>query len=214
VNSGQMLVIALSVLLALWYFGGMLVNRKRGIATYYWLREGLRDAVGEVTEGRWIGSAASGARLTVGDARSPFRRVEAVFLLEAREILPWWLFQRLRGRRDQMILKASLRSVPAPLDAARAESAVLRQMQAEGRPRAVEGPAGFVFLLRGRAAEADLRPWKAFLERYGDAVVSLSLSRRQPHLVLRVSLPLLQAREEPAAAFFAALGAACGAAEG
>ncbi len=209
-NLGQVLVIALSVVLALGYFWGMLINRKRGIATYYWLREGLLAAVGEVSEARWIGSAASGARLTVGEARPPFRRMEVVFLLEAREILPWWLFQRLRGRRDQMILKASLRSLPLAFDAAPAGSATLRQMQAEGNPRPVEGPHGLVFLLRGKTREADLSPWRAFLEQYGDAVISLSVSRRQPHVVARFSLPPLQAKGEPAKAFFEALARACG----
>lgn len=211
-NVGQIIVIALSVVLALGYFWGMLLNRKRGIATYYWLREGLQATIGEVTEGRWIGSAASGARLLVSEPRPPFRRVEVVFLLEAREILPWWLFQRLRGRRDQMILKAALRSLPPAIDAARAQSAVLRQMQAEGKPKTVEGPGDFVFLLRGKAREADLKPWQDFLARYGEAVISLSLSHRQPHVVLRLSLPPLQAQEEPAAAFFEALAAACEAA--
>ncbi len=208
---GQVFVIALSVVLAVGYFWGMLINRKRGIATYYWLREGLQDAVGEVTEARWIGSAASGARLTVGEARAPFRRMEVVFLLEAREILPWWLFQRLRGRRDQMVLKASLRALAPSLDAARSDSPELRQMQAEGKPRLVEGPQGFTFLLRGKTREADLKPWEAFLARYGDALISLSVSRRQPHVVLRLSLPPLQAKGEPASAFFEALAAACAA---
>ncbi len=208
-NVGQMLLVALSVVLMLWYFWGMIINRKRGIATYYWLREGLREAVGELTEARWLGA---GARLVVGEARSPFRRMEVVFRLEARDILPWWLFQRLRGHRDYMVLEAALRTLPPAWEAARAGSPELRQMQTEGRAKAVDGPHGLTLLLRGKTREADLKPWKAFLERYGDALISLSVSRRQPHVVLRLSLPPLQAKEEPARAFFEALAAACAAA--
>jgi len=206
---GQVFVIVLSVLLALWYFWGMLINRKRGIATYYWLREGLLASVGEVTEARWIGSAASGARLVVGEARAPFRRMEVVFLLESREILPWWLYQRLRGRRDQMVLKASLRTLLPAVDIAPAGSATLRQMQEEGKPKVLEGPQGFVFLLRGKTRPEDVKPWEDFLARYGEAVISLSVSHRQPHLVMSLSLPPLQARGEPAKAFFEALAVAC-----
>ena len=208
-STGQIAVIALSVVLAMWYLGGMVANRKRGMATYYWLREGLQAVIGEVSEGRWIGSAAGGARLVVGKANAPFHRVEVVFLLEAREILPWWLFNRLRGKQDEMIFKASLRALPVAFDAAPAESAALRQMEVEGKPRRAEGPLGLVFLLRGKTTMADLAPWQEFLRKYGAAVRSLSVSRRQPHVVMRVALPPLQAQGEPAAAFFAALAEAC-----
>ena len=110
---GRMILIALSILVVIWYLWGTIINRKRGIATYYWLREGLREAVGEPVEGQWLNAAGTRARLVVPKARTPFRQMEVTFALVARDILPVWLFHLIRGQGDEMIVIASLRSLPA-----------------------------------------------------------------------------------------------------
>ena len=114
---GRISLIALSVLVAVWYLAGTIINRKRGLATYYWLREGLREAVGEPSEGQWLNPAGTQARLAVANARAPFRKMEITFSLIARDILPLWLFNLVRGKGDEMIVTASLRSLPASREA-------------------------------------------------------------------------------------------------
>ena len=102
-------VIGLCVLLVLWYGGAHLFNRRRGQRLFRWLEAGL-DVLGSEREAGWLGSAASGARINVVHASPPFRRMEITLLLENREIPPAWLVGRLRGQRDWLIIKATLRS--------------------------------------------------------------------------------------------------------
>ena len=110
-NQGQIIVIVISAFMGVWFFLGSVYNRRRGMAVFNWLRSGI-EQFGKLSEARWIGSSGSGARLVIGQAKSPYQRIEIVFLLESREILPLWLFNHLRGKRDEMIMKANLRSVP------------------------------------------------------------------------------------------------------
>jgi hypothetical protein len=111
VDIGQQIVIGISVFLVVWYIALSSVNRRRGIATYQWLQDGL-SRLGKISESRWIGSASSGARLAIAEAQPPFRKIEVIFLLESREILPLWIFNHLRGKRDELIIKASLSGRP------------------------------------------------------------------------------------------------------
>ncbi|RMF44807.1 MAG: hypothetical protein D6755_08780, partial [Anaerolineae bacterium] len=110
-NPGQQIVIVVSVLLVVWYVAFSYVNRKRGVALYRWLREGI-EQLGALSHVGWIGSASNGGQMLVDKAQPPFSRVEVVFLLQSREVLPLWLFNLGRGKRDEMIVKAVLRAAP------------------------------------------------------------------------------------------------------
>ena len=201
---GEWIVIGLSVVMAVWFGIGSFYNRRRGIRTYRWIQAGLSQ-LGKIGEAAWIGSAASGARLVVPQAQTPFRRVETVFLLESREILPLWLFNRLRNKQDEMILKAALRSVPpVELEAApKSDRQTKALLSAERRPyEQVEAPDGFLIARRG-ASEVDLERINAFLREYRESIIRLSLQRQVPHLILRVRLPQLE--QGPPEAFFEAV---------
>ncbi|MGD2028198.1 MAG: hypothetical protein PVI99_10310 [Anaerolineales bacterium] len=200
---GQYIIIGLSIFFALWYFVGAIINRKRGVATFHWLRDGL-ETNGKVTEARWIGSSGSGARLTVGVAQPPFQRIEVVFLLDSREILPLWLVNLLRNKRDEMILKANLRSRPSvELEIGRQGSKDVKVLKAGGDmpPYQQAGTAaGFDILSRGKANETQLARLQSFIEKYNTSIKRISLQRQMPHLILRTDLPPL--REKEAEAFF------------
>jgi hypothetical protein len=77
VNLGQQIVIIISVFLVVWYLIFATINRRRGIALFYWLREGLQT-LGEIDDVSWIGSSGSGAHLVVGKAQKPFQRIEMI----------------------------------------------------------------------------------------------------------------------------------------
>ena len=109
-DTGLAAIIGLCVILALWYGVGYLYNRQRGQRLFHWLEQGL-DVLGGERESGWIGSPASGARVNILHAAPPFRRLEITLLLENREVPLLWLFDRLRGRRDRLIIKATLRSL-------------------------------------------------------------------------------------------------------
>ncbi len=205
---GQSIIIGLSVFMGLWYIVGATINRRRGVATFRWLREGM-ETTGKVTEARWIGSSGSGARLTVGKADRPFQRIEVVFLLDSREILPLWLVNLLRNKRDEMILKANLRSLPSgEIEVGRTGSKDVKVLKAgsDSAPyQQVTTTAGFEVLSRGKADETQLGQLQSFIEKYSASVKRISLQRQMPHLIVRADLPRM--REEAAETFFKDLNA-------
>ncbi len=206
---GQQIIIAAGVFLAGWYGVFFVLNRRRGIATYYWLREGVEAKIGEITNAGWIGSSASGAHFEVGKAEVPFKQLEILFLLESREILPLWIFNRLRGKRDELILKASLRASPKlEVEVAHKGGRHLKGLVSEGQKRPYEwisASGGFDIVRRGRKDSGMVERLMAFLDQHGAAVQQISLRRKMPNLVVRVSLSSIQ--DEPAGEFLAALQA-------
>lgn len=193
-DTGQWIAIGLSAVLGAWYVVGALINRRRGVATYQWLQKGL-EQIGKISEAKWIGSSGSGARLLVTRAARPFRRIEIIFLLESREIMPIWLFNRLRDKQDEMILKAVLRKPPAwELEAAPEGDRKLKgylSNPGEGRTpfEQVSAPEGFSVLARRRSTTDDLEALSRFLAKYPKAVVQFSLRKQPPHLILRLKVP-------------------------
>lgn len=182
-NFGQQIIIAVSLVLVVWYVGFSFVNRKRGVSLYYWLREGV-ETLGPVSGVRWIGSAANGGQMVVEKAVPPFSRVELAFLLQSREILPLWLFNLGRGKRDELILKITLRH--APLHQVEAQPQGRRMALAEGY---VTGePLGGLQIAVQDSEAIVGKPLRTFLGRYGAHIRLFSLQRTKPHLILRLSL--------------------------
>lgn len=202
-NLGQQIVIIISVFLVVWYVIFATINRRRGIGMYYWLREGLQT-LGDIAEARWIGSSGSGARLVVDKADKPFQRIEMIYLLESREILPLWIFNRLRGKRDEIILKASLRNPPSlEVEVARSGDRQFHDLvdKEQKKPyNLLPDSEPFVIAQRGQPDESWLGRLGEFLERYEDNLFRISLQRDSPHLILRSYLP--DPERENAEAFF------------
>jgi hypothetical protein len=187
-DPGTVAVIGLSALLALWYGGGHLYNRRRGQRLFHWLKAGL-GVLGGGTEAGWIGSPASGARINVRHAAPPFRRLEITLLLENREILPWWLLQRLRGRRDWLIIKATLRSPRrGEVEVVPAVGRIAQDLRRDTDLPWVwkDGPYRLAVAYQGPGAQvqaAALQPW---LEIYGPYLHRFSWRKTDPHIQLQV----------------------------
>lgn len=96
-------------LIIAWFAIGCIYNLRRGEAALRWLQVGL-PKIGERTSLRWMGSSV--AELVVENAQSPLRRVETLVVLAPR-VVPWmWLWTRLRRRRDTLIFRCQLASLP------------------------------------------------------------------------------------------------------
>lgn len=177
---GEWIVIGVCAILILGYIGGYYYNRRRAEQILAWLRPGL-ESLGKVGSGERLGSLVTGGRLIVLEPELPFQRFEAIYLLEPRENLLFWLFYRLQGRRDELVLKISLLKSP--------------KVEIELKKR---GRRGFT-----PQAENGNERLEAFMEQYGRAIFHLALRHEEPHLFVRAYLPeLLTKRAE---AFFAAL---------
>jgi hypothetical protein len=194
---GQWIMIGLSAILAIWFAVGFIYNRRRGERVSRWMMAGMKF-LGDISEIAWIGSSASGARMVVKEARSPFRHIEAMFLLESREILPIWLFNRIRGKSDEAIIKADFRTAPKEvLEVSRTN--LHRREQHQHDPNQTINASeiilhGFKITHSGRTQEGNYSKITNFLEKYGFGVNKISIHRKKPHLIVRLHLPGLLAK--------------------
>lgn len=108
-SSELAIFVVVVVVIVGWFALGTHVNVRKGHHMLDWLQGGL-PLIGEKTTLRWLGSSV--VHLQVEKAHEPFRRVEVLIVLEPRDVPPLWLLSRLRGRRDVLIVRTELRSVP------------------------------------------------------------------------------------------------------
>lgn len=196
-NTGEWVVIGLSAFLFAWYFFATAANRKKGLAAYRWLRQGL-EALGNVSKAEWIGAANMGARLSVKNARKPLRKVETHYLLEPREFLPYWVFSRLRGRREEMVIKVTLRNSPGnTLTLKRVTARQYKKLPLDQRM-----PDGFQRLRDGTTSPVHTR-MDAFLAAYAPLIDRIHLKVQAPHLEIHARLGSISDIE--AVPFFEAL---------
>jgi hypothetical protein len=92
-----------------WLFGGTLLNRRRAAALSRWAYR-QAEPYGAKLQVRWTTLAAF--ELTAAEAKAPFRRLSLTGLLESREMPFVWLWNRLRGRRDLLVVRAEPRKRP------------------------------------------------------------------------------------------------------
>ncbi len=102
------LVLAVLVIMG-WFAFGMIYNLRRGDAYLRWMQTGL-PAIGERTTFRWLGTSV--VELVVEHARKPLRRLETLLVLSPRDVLWMWLFTLGQGRRDTLIFRANLLTIP------------------------------------------------------------------------------------------------------
>jgi hypothetical protein len=89
---------------------GRWVNRRRARRISDWLEPGLRSLGGRPTVQHVTRSAF---RIQVADARRPFRTITASVVLISREVLPTWMWERLKGHDDLLVLHVTFRHPPA-----------------------------------------------------------------------------------------------------
>ncbi|MHB8776701.1 MAG: hypothetical protein ACYC6R_02925 [Anaerolineales bacterium] len=193
-DAGQWLVIGVCAVLIVGYIGGYYYNRRTAEQILAWLKKGL-EQWGPVTPGERLGGLATGGSLSVNAASEPFQRIEAIFLLEPRENLIFWLFDRLRGRRDELVLKIVLRAAPGKeslIEAGLHRDRDFQQAIEKEKSPIIESAVHELEVAHwGKKSQAGARA-RLFLERYGRSVTRLSVRRQAPHVFLRARLkPLL-----------------------
>ena len=194
-DTGQWVVIGLSAFLFIWYFAANAYSRQRGVAAYRWLYRAL-EGFGKI-QAEWIGASSAGARLVVSKASKPFQRVEAVYLLEPREFLPYWAFSRLRGKRDEVVVKITLRFSPKTTLEVRRDSGHQSPNTSNGTGKSIHLLDGFEMIYDGPEDQRLIDGLKAFLSDQGASVRMITLQREAPHLVIHAKLsPVLHSPAE------------------
>ncbi len=205
-ESGQTLLIAAIIIVLGWFALGLTWNLRKGNALLRWMQAGLPQ-LGEHTTMRWLGSSA--IELVIGKARSPFKQVTLLAVMEPRDI-PWlWLISRFQHRRDVLIVRAQLQTAPTyefDLIAPDAWNETKSSGQPAARQWALEplddlnfgAPSTTRLLSRATAAEA-----LPVARRVQPRVWRLSARRDDTQLELHIPLPNL--RQTHAPEFFTAV---------
>jgi hypothetical protein len=106
---GLPIAVGLGVILVGWYWAGNEVMRRRAHRLALWGKRVI-DPFGGTQRIRWLGGQAF--RLEVEGPKAPFRSLTLTGLVESWDVPMVWAWNRLRGRRDIVLLQASLRQQP------------------------------------------------------------------------------------------------------
>jgi hypothetical protein len=200
-------IVGFGLFLVIWYFGASVYNRRRGLAIYHWIMSGLDDFGGEVS-GKWLGSSGSGAQLHVHGAAPPFKTLDIIYLLTSRELLPLFLVDLMRGKRDQLIIKTEIRPhFIGEVEVLPEKSSLTRQMQSEqNKPWTINTLSHqLISGLRGSDGSKLQQALEPFAEKYGANIRRISWGRKAPHLIIMLSLTGLFDKDGSASALYADL---------
>jgi hypothetical protein len=195
-----------------WFAFGVVWNIRRGNAVLKWLQGGLPH-LGEKTTLRWLGSSV--VELGLAKAKPPFRRAELLLVMEPRDV-PWfWVFARLRGRRDTLIFRGQLASAPqfefdvlAPGSWSE-QIALQRGETRRWEAETLAADATFRAPSATRPLSRQVAPGALeCARRVGATVWRLSSRREFPHLELHIPLP--DPNQQDATEFVSALRALAG----
>jgi len=174
------------ILLVLGYLAGQWLNRQRSKRLGNWLQAGV-GALGGRVAWRWIKSVTSGAEVTVQDARAPYRNLSISYYLLTREFPPLWLWERIRGKRDLLALKADLRLQPGRefeiLPAGGKLRKELDEATADAPYQWTELSDGLAMGGRSAVDPVALQRATEFMKTYGPYVQRISLRRRAPNVM-------------------------------
>jgi hypothetical protein len=174
------------IFLVLGFLAGQWLNRRRSKRLGSWLQAGV-GALGGRVAWRWIKSMTSGAEVTVQEARAPYRNLSISYYLLTREFPPLWLWERIRGKRDLLALKADLRLMPGREFEIVPAGGKLRRELEQAAPDAnyqwVDLSNGLAIGGSGAVDKVAQERAVSFLKEYGPYIERVSLRRRAPHVM-------------------------------
>ena len=98
-----------AIVLMIGFGVGRWTNNQRARAIADWLEPGLRSLGGTAAVQKINRSAF---RFKMSDARPPFQTVTTSVVLISREFLPTWLWERINGRHDLLVVHVTFREPP------------------------------------------------------------------------------------------------------
>lgn len=185
------IVIAVTILLLVWYFVGAQWNRRRSRLFVRGLAKGFAG-LDPPPKIQWLG--ASAFQILAASPPEPFKSLGIMVVLEPREMLLLWIVSRFRGRQDLLVIKGELRRDP------RWELELFDPGTPTGREgsRSAEAERWVVadaavppdFRWAYPAFQGDPRPrWTGILEGLPFRLHRLSIRRVSPHLLVSLTPP-------------------------
>jgi hypothetical protein len=185
------LFVAATVMM-LGYGVGHWTNQRRARQISDWLEPGLRSLGGTPTAQQVSRSAF---RFQMTNARKPFQTVTASVVLISREVLPTWLWERLHGRHDLLILHITFRQPPSmEIEIVDLNNELGRRGETQAQafnwttadlsPRwrlyyAPDTPLSRVRAMANRITSSPFVPWR------------VALRRNAPHMLISMPMPEL-----------------------
>jgi len=205
-NIGQWVVIGVCALLILGYIRGYFYNRQRAARITAWLLEGLKPW-GQIKSGEKLPGMVTGGRLEIQQGTPPLKHVEAVFILAPRENPLFWVFYRLQGKRDELIVWITFQSKPeqAVEVSRKGDRQFENRLKATDKPKLslLEPAHGLQFAVEEKEGTVLAGKVQSFVQRYHPWIKRLALRPDKPHLFLRADLQAVES--SPAGEFFTAL---------
>jgi hypothetical protein len=199
-TTGTNLAIGLAAFLLGWYFIGLYLNRRRAGQLVRQVRDSIQPFGGAATI-RWIGRSAF--RIEAERVHAPLTGLGVSLLLEPRETFFLWLAGRWSGRRDWLMVSATLDGVVkgafevyhpkrrGAMDSAREVRELGWQTAAlPGRPElisAAPGPDGRALAQETLSAMRGVDVWRV---RVRNKAPQLTISLPIPADETRVPLPV------------------------
>ena len=190
-NTGQWIIIILCAVLLVAYIRGFYYNRQQAEKKLKWLFEGLTEW-GKVAPGEKLPGMVTGGRLIVEPGAVPMRKIEALYLLAPRENPLFWLFYKLQGKRDELIVWVTYFTKPEQeFEAARkGDRQFAGRMNAKDKPALtpVEAPPGLQMAYEAKDGTPVPEKLSTFVNGHANMLMHLSLRSNKPHLFLRADL--------------------------
>src|SRR6266508_4062641 len=108
-SAGLTVAVAVGVLLIGWFWAGNELMRRRAHRLALWSKRAT-DPLGGTQSIQWLGGQAF--RISVEGPAEPFDSVLLTGLVESWDVPMVWAWNRLRGRRDMVLVQATLRQQP------------------------------------------------------------------------------------------------------
>jgi hypothetical protein len=106
---GLPIAVGVGALLIGWYLAGSELMRRRVHRLALWSKRVI-DPLGGTQSIRWLGGQAF--RVEVEGPNAPFQSLMLTGLVESWDVPMVWAWNRMRGRRDMVLLQASLQKQP------------------------------------------------------------------------------------------------------
>lgn len=107
--TAQNVAIGITLVLFVWYLVGSYLNRRRSQQLINIIRQAV-PLVGEKPTIKWYGRSAF--QVDIGEPRAPFAGFHLLCVLEPRDFALAQAWNRYKGRRDQVLIRADLARAP------------------------------------------------------------------------------------------------------
>src|ERR1700704_3054643 len=107
---GLPIALGVGLVLVVWYMAGNELMRRRAHRLALWSKRVI-DPLGGTQTIRWLGGQAFRLEVAEG-AHAPFRSLSLTGLVESWDVPVVWAWNRLHGRRDMVLLQATLGQQP------------------------------------------------------------------------------------------------------